>query len=79
MSCGRLLIALQLQLLLLLLLSVAGRGDAAAAAAAAISESSCKLSEHRCASSGICIAQDKFCDGENDCEDKSDEPVYCTR
>lgn len=40
---------------------------------------SCKLSEHRCVSTGVCLAQDRFCDGENDCEDKSDEPVYCTR
>ncbi|XP_023246142.1 uncharacterized protein LOC106639496 [Copidosoma floridanum] len=53
---------------------------------------SCKVSEHRCTSTGACIAQDKFCDGENDCQeegkfctpgaedecDKSDEPEYCT-
>lgn len=38
----------------------------------------CRLSEYRCGT-GHCIAQDKFCDGENDCEDKSDEPKYCTR
>lgn len=60
---------LGLLLLLLLLVMIAGRGVRA----------DCKLSEHRCASSGLCVAQDKFCDGENDCEDKSDEPVYCTR
>lgn len=41
--------------------------------------SSCGASEHRCLASGACIAADKFCDGENDCEDKSDEPALCTR
>lgn len=38
----------------------------------------CKLSEFQCGT-GHCIAHDKFCDGDNDCEDKSDEPKYCTR
>jgi hypothetical protein len=52
---------------------IAGRAPALGA------ELGCKLSEHRCEASGLCVAQDKFCDGENDCEDKSDEPVYCTR
>lgn len=43
----------------------------------------CRPSEFLCG--GItgepqhCIAQDKFCDGEDDCGDKSDEPMYCTR
>ncbi|XP_066595099.1 uncharacterized protein [Prorops nasuta] len=37
----------------------------------------CRPSEFHCAD-GPCITQDKFCDGENDCDDKSDEPLYCT-
>lgn len=42
-------------------------------------ESLCRLSEFQCGTSGHCVAQDKYCDGENDCDDKSDEPRYCTR
>lgn len=41
--------------------------------------SGCRISEYRCLGKGNCLAQDKFCDGENDCDDKSDEPAYCTR
>ncbi|XP_076375175.1 uncharacterized protein LOC117229697 [Megalopta genalis] len=37
----------------------------------------CRPSEYLC-DTGNCIAQDKYCDGENDCGDKSDEPKYCT-
>ncbi|XP_076634895.1 uncharacterized protein LOC143348505 isoform X2 [Colletes latitarsis] len=37
----------------------------------------CRPSEYLCGT-GNCIAQDKYCDGENDCGDKSDEPRYCT-
>lgn len=42
-------------------------------------ESLCRPSEFQCGTSGHCVAQDKYCDGENDCDDKSDEPRYCTR
>ena len=59
---------------LLLLALLAGRAHEAGLAAAG-----CRLSEHACTGSGRCLAQDRFCDGENDCEDKSDEPAYCTR
>ncbi|KYN07633.1 Cubilin [Cyphomyrmex costatus] len=41
-------------------------------------ESLCRPSEFLCSTTGHCIAQDKYCDGENDCDDKSDEPRYCT-
>ncbi|CAK9815025.1 hypothetical protein ANTPLA_LOCUS8462 [Anthophora plagiata] len=37
----------------------------------------CRPSEYLCGT-GNCVAQDKYCDGENDCGDKSDEPRYCT-
>ncbi|EEB14022.1 hypothetical protein Phum_PHUM274240 [Pediculus humanus corporis] len=37
----------------------------------------CRLSEFLC-DSGHCVALDRFCNGENDCGDKSDEPRYCT-
>lgn len=43
-----------------------------------IATAGCRLSEFRCDNSH-CIAEDKFCDGEDDCSDKSDEPKYCTR
>lgn len=46
--------------------------------ATANSESLCRPSEFQCGS-GHCVAQDKYCDGENDCDDKADEPRYCTR
>ncbi|XP_057327252.1 uncharacterized protein LOC130668799 [Microplitis mediator] len=42
-----------------------------------IATAGCRLSEFRCDNSH-CIAQDKFCDGEDDCSDKSDEPKYCS-
>lgn len=38
----------------------------------------CRLSEFYC-DTGQCIALDKFCDGEDNCGDKSDEPRYCSR
>lgn len=38
----------------------------------------CRPSEYLCGT-GNCVAQDKYCDGENDCGDNSDEPKYCTR
>ncbi|KYN30968.1 hypothetical protein ALC56_14780 [Trachymyrmex septentrionalis] len=46
--------------------------------AASNTESVCRPSEFRCSTTGHCVAQDKYCDGENDCDDKSDEPRYCT-
>lgn len=38
----------------------------------------CRLSELLC-DTGQCISMDKYCNGEDDCGDKSDEPKYCTR
>lgn len=47
--------------------------------AASNTEQLCRPSEFQCGTTGHCVAQDKYCDGENDCDDKSDEPRYCTR
>jgi hypothetical protein len=38
----------------------------------------CKLSQFKC-ESGQCVSLDRYCDGEDDCGDKSDEPRLCTR
>ena len=45
---------------------------------AAKSATPCKLSEFYC-DTGQCLPLDKFCNGADDCGDKSDEPKYCTR
>lgn len=37
----------------------------------------CKLSEFKC-TNGTCISISKYCDGHNDCFDKSDEPKLCS-
>ncbi|XP_075218190.1 uncharacterized protein LOC142322980 [Lycorma delicatula] len=38
---------------------------------------SCRLSEFFC-DTGQCVALDRYCDGSDDCGDKSDEPRYCS-
>uniref|UniRef100_T1JCM1 CUB domain-containing protein n=1 Tax=Strigamia maritima TaxID=126957 RepID=T1JCM1_STRMM len=38
----------------------------------------CRISEFFC-DNGQCTGLDRFCDGRNDCGDKSDEPRQCTR
>ncbi|CAH2096281.1 unnamed protein product [Euphydryas editha] len=38
----------------------------------------CRLSELLC-DTGQCISLDKYCNGEDDCGDKSDEPKSCSR
>lgn len=38
----------------------------------------CKLSELLC-DTGQCISLDRYCNGEDDCGDKSDEPKSCSR
>jgi len=40
--------------------------------------SKCRVSEYLCGN-GQCVTLDRFCDGEDDCGDKTDEPRYCTR
>lgn len=40
-------------------------------------ENVCRPSEYLCGT-GNCVAQDKYCDGEDDCGDNTDEPKYCT-
>lgn len=39
---------------------------------------SCRISEFAC-NNGRCVPADRYCDGDNDCGDKSDEPRYCNR
>ena len=39
---------------------------------------SCRVSQFFC-NTGQCVALDRYCDGEDDCGDKSDEPRYCSR
>ena len=38
----------------------------------------CRVSEFRCKTEK-CIPINKFCNGIDDCSDKSDEPPYCSR
>ncbi|GBP52190.1 hypothetical protein EVAR_87575_1 [Eumeta japonica] len=38
----------------------------------------CRLSELLC-EAGQCLSLDKYCNGEDDCGDMSDEPKACTR
>jgi len=37
----------------------------------------CDESEFECHTSGLCIPEDYVCDGDDDCEDKSDE-INCS-
>ena len=41
--------------------------------------SNCRLSEFECRRSAACVALDRYCDGRDDCGDRSDEPEGCTR
>jgi hypothetical protein len=43
-----------------------------------ITPPTCRVSEFFC-DTGQCVALDRFCDGEDDCGFKSDEPRYCSR
>lgn len=38
----------------------------------------CKISEFSCRNSQLCLPLDRYCDGRDDCGDKSDEPKGCT-
>lgn len=42
------------------------------------SSQDCKASEYQCLNRE-CIALDRYCDGLDDCSDKSDEPKFCSR
>jgi hypothetical protein len=43
----------------------------------AVAVPACRISEFPCRN-GRCIRLDRYCDGIDDCGDKSDEPRYCT-
>jgi len=43
----------------------------------AVAVPACRISEFPCRN-GRCIRLDRYCDGVDDCGDKSDEPRYCT-
>lgn len=38
----------------------------------------CSSSEFSCPNSKLCVPLDRYCDGRDDCGDKSDEPKDCT-
>lgn len=38
----------------------------------------CKISEFSCRNNQLCLPLDRYCDGRDDCGDKSDEPKGCT-
>lgn len=40
--------------------------------------STCRISEFSCKGGKLCLPLDRFCDGKDDCGDKSDEPKHCT-
>ena len=40
--------------------------------------SACRKAEFQCRT-GDCIPQNRYCDGEANCADKSDEPPHCSR
>jgi len=43
----------------------------------AVAVPACRISEFPCRN-GRCIRLDRYCDGVDDCGDKTDEPRYCT-
>ncbi len=48
------------------------------ALSAAPASTNCRLSEFQCRRSASCVRMDRFCDGRDDCGDRSDEPEGCT-
>uniref|UniRef100_A0A182QB94 Uncharacterized protein n=1 Tax=Anopheles farauti TaxID=69004 RepID=A0A182QB94_9DIPT len=54
-----------------------GNGSAAGGVGSGSGPVKCNIAQLRCAN-GTCIPSSKFCDGNFDCLDKSDEPKSCT-
>uniref|UniRef100_A0A182YIZ9 Uncharacterized protein n=1 Tax=Anopheles stephensi TaxID=30069 RepID=A0A182YIZ9_ANOST len=54
-----------------------GNGSGSGSPAGGNSGGKCNIAQLRCAN-GTCIPSSKFCDGNFDCLDKSDEPKSCT-
>lgn len=42
------------------------------------SGSACRISEFMCKGGKLCLPLDRYCDGRDDCGDRSDEPKHCT-
>uniref|UniRef100_A0A182NP80 Uncharacterized protein n=1 Tax=Anopheles dirus TaxID=7168 RepID=A0A182NP80_9DIPT len=57
--------------------SNSGNGSGSNAGSVGGSAGKCNIAQLRCAN-GTCIPSSKFCDGNFDCLDKSDEPKSCT-
>lgn len=81
MDGSNLAVALTLALLGLYAAAAATKSENSSSLPSSLSSpslSQCKISEWKCLN-GTCISASKFCDGNADCLDRSDEPNECSR